>query len=263
MAISIGDIQVVYSGGAGNTDQLLSLGGAISTAGGRRVVSQLATAPVLVTGVTIIDAFGNSPGIGTLEYTHSTSALTWRPNGVPVATGVVLSGDGIYTLGTADGYLVVSVVYASRPTANVSDGITISNAPNRTFDNVSAMQSLAGLTEYRCFYIVNTAASGIAYSPKIWIKQQPVGADTLAIALDPTKSKNEVARGPLVDEADSTNVLSGLSFSAPSSQAAGLELTSALAPGEYHHFWMRRVVPPDTTTQVINNHSSLGISALM
>lgn len=262
MPITIGSLQFVHSGGAGNNDQMQSLGGVISTDSQKKVISQTASTPTLITGVTILDAMGNNPGNGTLTYTSSTQSLVWKGFGTPTAEGLVITGNGVYTIGSTSGYLVVNVVQASLPGSTQNETITIAHAVNKTFDNVSAQQSLVGLTEYRCFYIQNTADSGVANNVTLWIKAQPVGDDTLAIALDPA-GKNGTAIGPLSNESDGTNLLTGLTFTAPSSQGTGLLVATALSPGEYQAFWIRRVVPADTTTQVINNFSSLGLSALI
>lgn len=262
MAINIGDIQFVYSGGSTNSDQMLSLGGAISTDAQRRVRSQEATQPTQITGVTIVDAFSNPLGDGTLSFNSTTKELLWRAQGSATFYGVVLAADGLHTIGSASGYLLVSVTFAALPTASRQETITISSAVNKTFDNVSALESMNGATEYRCFYVINTAQSGTAYDVRVWIKSQPVsGADQLSLALDPAAVMGQ-ALGPLVNETDSSNILGGLTFSAPSSQATGLQLGNLVA-GQYRAFWVKRHVPVGTTAQTVNNRSSLGISVLL
>ncbi len=261
MAITIGDIRMVYSGGAANVSPVASLGGAISTAGGNTVRSQDATSPTAVTGVTIVDAMGNAEGVGILRWDSALQTLFWKPFGGVTFDGAVVAANGRYTLGTTNGYMVVDVVFASLPASTIQDNITITTSPLKVYDNISAMESLNGDTEYRCFYIKNTHATDAAYDVRLWIKNQPIGADTLAIALDPN-GKNAVARGPLANEEDTTNVLSGISFTAPSSYAAAL-VVGNLNAGDFYPFWMRRVVPANTTVQVVNDASALGLSALM
>ena len=90
MAISIGDLQIVLSGGGGNASQAASLGGAISTS---KVISQTTTAPNLVTGVTILDAMGNAEGVGTLKWDTTTTSLMWKPFGGTAFNGIGLSPD--------------------------------------------------------------------------------------------------------------------------------------------------------------------------
>jgi len=261
MSISVGSLQVRYSGGAANTDQMNSLGGAVSTAPQGFVLSQETGAPnPTVGGVTIVNAMGNPVGAGTIRWTPANSTLYWRRFGGVAWLGTVISGNGVYTIGDNNGYLVVAVVAASLPINAVDSTVGVVNATNRTFDNVSPAQSLAGLVEYRCFYLRNTHASATAFSTTMWIKSQPVGDDTLSIALHPG-GKNSTAV-TIADEADSGNALSAITWVAPSTQGAGLVMGD-LSAGDYYAFWMRRTVPPDTYNQVIENTSSLAFSALL
>ena len=259
---SLGDMRVVYSGGAANTSQQNSYGGAISTAPLGQIVSQLASFPTTsITGVTLVDARGHTIySEGTLSFNHVTKLMSWKRPGGVTFTGHYTETDGRYTLGDAEGYLVVDVVVASLPATTLTVAVAISPAPNNLFDNISPGQSLAGYTDYRCFYVQNTATVGSALDIRVWIKKQPDGADTLSLALDPS-GLNGSALSP-VDEIDSTSVLSGLTWSAPISQGTGLVIGN-LTPGQYRPFWVRRVVPAETYTQVLNNRSSLGFSALM
>ena len=261
MVISVGNLEVRYSGGAANTDQMLSLGGAISTAPTGFVLSQEAGPPdPAITGVTIVNAMGNPVGSGVLRWTPSNSGLLWRRYGGVSFIGVTIDGNGMYTLGDNNGYLIVDVVEASLPGTSLDCSVPVIRAVNRTFDNVSPAQSLVGLVEYRCFFLKNTAAIATAFSVKMWIRNQPVGDDTLSIALDPV-GKNGTAIA-IADEADSGNALSAITWAAPSTQAAGLEIGD-LAPADFYPFWVRRTVPPDTYNQVIDNFSALAFSALL
>lgn len=261
MAISIGHLQVVYSGGSANENQLNSLGGAISTATAKKIKSQNTTVPTSITGVTIVDAMNNEVGVGTLFWNVSTGLLSWQPFGAVESVGQIISADGRYTLGTTNGYLVVDVTFASLPGSSLQDSISVTNAVNQTFDNVTANQSLSGYTDYRCFYILNTHPTDSALDVRLFVKKQPDGADTLALAADPA-GLNGVALGPLADEEDSTNVLGSLIFSAPLSAENGISLGN-LAAGEFIAFWQRRSVPSETQTQVVNNRSAIGIAAFL
>jgi len=264
MALSIGEIEVQLSGGAANTDPDLSLGGAISTAaaGANRVISQTAAAPTNVTGVSIINAFGNAEGNGELTWDQPTSYLYWRPFGAISSIGFNITADGIYSIGDTNGFIVVDVTFASLPgTSEVDSDITIANATENAFDNVSALESLNGDVEYRCFYLKNTNGADTAFDVRIWVKSQPSGPDELDIALD-TGGKNITAIGPLSNEEDGTSLLTGLSWSRPSTQATGLTLGN-LTTGDYYAFWIRRTVAAETTQKEPNDISSIGYSALV
>ena len=264
MAIGPGHIEVQLSGGAANTAAVSSLGGAISTAGGgaNRVISQTAADPTNVTGVNIINAYGNALGNGTLTWAITGEILYWKPNGALSATGLNITADGIYTIGDTNGYIVCDVTYASLPVGDEADSdITIANATENTFDNVSALESLNGDVEYRCFYIKNTHSADTAFDVRIWIKSQPTGPDELDICLAP-QGLNGTAAGPLASEEDSGGALSGYTWYRPSTQAAGLQMGS-LTASDYYAFWIRRTVVAETTQKEPNDISAIGISALV
>lgn len=261
MSITVGHLQIVYSGGAANESQANSIGGAISTAAGKRVKSQDAGTPTPeMYGVTILDAMGNPEGTGTLRWEPSTELLSWKRYGGVTFSGMVVSSDGVYTIGDSSGYLVVQCTRASMAAVFSESAVPITASANKTFDNISPTESLLGMTDYRCFYLLNTHGTGTAYDVRLWVKSQPVGDDTLAIALDPAGLNGTAIT--LADETDSTAQLAAVTFSAPSTQATGLQLGD-IGPGAYRPFWIKRSVPAETFTQVLANKSSLGFSALI
>jgi len=258
---TIGELKVMYSGGSANVDQAMSIGGGISLAAAASVISQIAGTPSpLIAGLSVLDARGHvAYGAGTLRWVNSSGQLLWRRPGGATFIGVPVVGNGIYTLGDSSGYLIVEVT-ATLPAATIDSSINISPATNRTFDNISPAQSLSGYADYRCFYLRNTAATGTAIDVKLWIKKQPDGADILQIALDPSGLNGTALQ--LLNEEDTTGVLSAISWSAPITQSGALVLGN-LAPGAYRAFWVKRTVPPDTYVQVLENRSSLAFSALV
>ncbi len=257
MAISITDILMLFSGPAVITP-LASIGGAISAGTPNEVRSQSAAGVTNITGVTVVDAYGNTEGIGTLQYTKSTDALWWYPPGSPNGTGKNITGDGTYTVGNAAGYLIIDVIYANFPAASAQDSVTISNVPQNIFDDITEVQSFAGNTEYRCFYLQNNHATATAYKVTIWVNAQPDVADTVSVSLDPA-GLNGVALGPLADTEDTTNVLSALTFASPSSSSTGLLLGTMLA-GESYAFWIKKVTPAENRLTSAQNTFSLGLS---
>lgn len=259
MALTENDIQVFYSG-ASSVGHSTSLGGVISLAGAGRVKSQDFTAPTNVTGVTILYASGNPEGNGTLKWDTVAGSLTWKPFAQTTYRGVVITTNGIYVIGGSSGYLVVQVVFASLPSTTKQDtNIAITNTVNATFGNISAIDSLQGRIFYRCFYVKNTGL-GIAYDVRLWLRKDTDGADVLSLCLDPV-GKNGTARGPLFDENDTTNVLTGMTFSRPLAYGSAL-LLGDLDAGDYYAFWERRVIAAGNTTQTIRDLSTIAISAV-
>jgi len=263
---NIADLRPIYSGPTTDTGDD-SLGDEISTDAGKEILSQTASAPTNVTGVVIDDAMANDAGDGTLAYTATGDLLSWTAPGTGAAYSTdVSAGNGTYVLGSPAGFLIVTVTYASLPVGDESDtDITIATRSNELWDNISALESLNGDVEYRCFYLLNTGASTLS-DVRVWIRRQPTGQDEMDIALDPAGigdgSTDGVAIGPLNDQEDSTDLLSALTFTRPASQSAGLVIGNIPA-GDCAAVWMKRTVTSDTTQQELNDLCDIGYSALI
>jgi hypothetical protein len=255
MAIKINDLIFVHSGGASNVTPSADLGGAISTAGGKRILSQSSTTPNTITGVVITDAFGNPEGVGSLQYTNATKTLGWKPYGQTTYYGVSVSTNGTYLIGSSAGYLVVTVTYASLPSSDKVDSLTISNVQQNVFDNVTAAQALAGKVSYRCHYVLNSHATDTAVDVRIWIKTPTPAGDELAIGLGTS------AIGSTEQTiANETTAPTSVSFSAPASYASSLVIGN-LAAGQWKAVWQRRTVPAETRGTVIANTAVLALAA--
>ena len=266
MAINIGDIELHLSGGAANSDPTASLGGVISTHADTRIKSQTAT--TTISEYTILDAFGNPTGVGQLRWDDTAHAICWQPSGGSEVQQPI-TADGVYVVGNANGYIVIDTGsnYATLYGGGnkIDSNVNITNVLEEAWDNISAQQSLDGLVEYRCFFIINTHATLTANSVVVWIKEQPNGADSLEIALPIplTKGNSPIT---LADEIDSTNQLvpgsNITTWASPSTQGTGLAVGN-LAAGEYMALWQKRTVPADTYTKTLNDKSVLGISAII
>jgi len=256
MAIAINDLIFVHSGGAANATPAADLGGAISTAGSKRIKSQSATTPNLITGVVIVDAFGNPEGVGQLSFTYSTKRLAWMPLGQSTPYGVDLSVNGTYLIGSSAGYMVVTVTYASLPTADKVDSITISNLQQNVFDNVTAAQALAGKISYRCHYVLNTHGTSTAVDVRVWVKQDTPAGDTIDLALG--SSAVGGTEQTIVNE--TTAPTGGVTFTHPSTYAGALVIGN-LAAGAWKAVWQRRTVPLETRGTVVSNSAVIAIAA--
>lgn len=239
---SAADLKFILSGGAANTDPAAALGGAISTAGGGVILSQAATASTIA-GVTYADAAGNALGNGTVVFTSSGTTLQWAPPGGALGPAVNITPSGVYTVYGADGLAHLKITSVTGAFgADDTQVVAIANQTNKLFDNITRAESVAGDTEYRCFYIKNSHASDSMTSVKLWIDIDTPGADALSIGLDPV-GKN----GTATTIATEGNAPSGVTFSEPMTEVSGLDL-GTLATGDYYAVWVKRVVPPTTTT---------------
>jgi hypothetical protein len=256
MAANLAYFEVRLSGGAANTSAVASIGGAISTAGGGRVLSQTATGLTTITGVTIDDAMGQSEGVGSLFFDQSAGTLRWTPPGGTAGTSVVVSANGKYAIqgGNNGGVLLVTVVAASLPSSDQTNSVTIANQTQKIFDDVSKAESLAGQTVYRGLYFKNQHTSDSITNIKYWISTNTPGQDNIQIA-----NASEAKNTSIETLASETTAPTGIDFTANNPVDLASALTrSDLLFGDYHGFWARRVVPAGVSAAVTKNTFRLG-----
>lgn len=255
------DIEVRYSGGSGNSDPLNSIGGGISNT---EVSSQSLAPLVNVTGVTV-DRAVNLPSTVSVfvGYSSSTREIGWLgPSGLPNWT--TFSGDGTYTVyspsgNASDGYIIVTVVWASLPSSYTIDyDLVVTNVEENIFPDVTASEASTGDLEYRCVYIYNGHGTETISTLKLWVGKQYSGEQDVAIAFD---SGGVGASAPvLADGDDSTDILSGLSFVAPTAEGSAIEVTN-IAPGQSVPLWIRRNIQWPVQTAVANDTFGIAMAA--
>lgn len=253
MAVALVDIGLFLSGGAGNADPNASLGGIISAT---RFLSQNVTG-VTIAGVTVNDAAENAVGSGTLAYLVSGQTLTWTPPGGAAGVAVPVGSNGTYVIrgaGVTAGYLRVTVVAASLPAGNVSETVTVSNRDNNLFDDVTKAQALAGDVNYRCTYYKNAHATDTATDVRLWINQDSLGADTIAIGADPAGVGDGSTTGVATTIANEATAPAGVVFTQPLSEAASI-LLGTFGPGEGRAVWEQRTVPVSTLVATADDTS--------
>jgi hypothetical protein len=255
MALTINKLIVCHSGGTTNVDPLADLGGARSTASGKRVQSQTASALNNLAGfVTIDDAYGNPEGVGSLSFNSTTNQLGWKPYSLSTYYGVNIATPGTYLIGSSSGYLVVTTT--TPPVSDKLDSVTISNNQHNVFPIVSEANSLVGITEYRCLYVLNSSATDAATDVRIWINSNTPGGDNIAIGLDAAGlngTATTIASPGIVAP-------SNVTFTQPASYSAALQMGN-IPIGQHYAFWQRRTVPPETRGTVISNGAVLAIAA--
>lgn len=253
MPVALVDIGLFLSGGGGNSDPNLSLGGVISST---RFKSQNATG-VTIGGVTVDDAAENAVGSGTLAYTVSGQTLKWTPPSGAVGTAVAVGANGTYIIrgaGTTAGYLRVTVVAASLPAGDVSQTVTVSNRDNNLFDDVTKAEALAGNVNYRCTYYRNTHPTDTATNVMLFINQDSLGADTISIGADPAGVGNGTLTGVATTVVNEATAPAGVTFSQPLSEGAAI-LLGTFPPGEGRAVWRKRDVPVNTLVATADDTS--------
>jgi hypothetical protein len=262
MAINLAWLEYRLSGGATNTAAAASLGGAMSTDSSGRIVGRTATGVSNVTGVTILDAPNSAIGNGTLAFTASGTLATWAGNGASAGSSVNIGSTGRYILqDSSGGRLHISVVAGSLPVGNASDTITIASKVNGLFDNVTNAESLAGDTEYRCFYVANASGTDTLYDVKVYIGSQTTGDDSIQIGLDLAGAGDGASTG-VADTVGNENTAPdpAVTFTAAADLGNALAI-GTLAPGACHAVWQRRIVPASTNNATAANVSTIIASA--
>ena len=142
----------------------------------------------------------------------------------------------------------VAVVDDPQPAPNASLGGKRSSTEwvnavkNGLFDAITAEEGLDGESEYRSIIIQNKHASLTLMSARVWVETQPDGGrateESVAIA------KETVVANAIQTVVNENTAPTGVSFSAPTSYATGVDLGD-LAPNDQIGLWCKRIVPAD------------------
>lgn len=136
---------------------------------------------------------------------------------------------------------------ATNTTPNASLGGVLSTSAqivdataNNLFDNVTSAEATAGSTEYRGFYVKNNHATLALTDARIYISQATTSPDDeidIGIAVEGVSTT-------MATIANETTAPTSVTFSRPSTFAAGLQLnsTTGLAAAAYRGVWIRRTV---------------------
>jgi len=224
-------IQIYYSGGQGNTNSIHSIGGVMSDT---PISGQGFNLTQPLTGLTVKAAYGNPPGEGLLRYTAQNQQLSWQAYTEQV--GIPQSAAPYLTLvSNPFGHLKVNVT-AQLPDVDSQVAVTISNAPNAVYPDLSQNEAYLGKTQYVCLYFKNL--SNKAVTAMLWIATQPNSHyETLQVGWDNSNDLPQL----LIDARHAPmNVL----FSSPPENQP---LTKRLNAGAAKAFWLQRTTNPTST----------------
>ncbi len=256
VAPSAAHLIVYYTGAGSNSDPTLSIGGDISS---QKLTHQSVTGS-LPTGITVLDAFGNGVGVGTLTYTSSTTSIQWQPYLGSIGTAVDISVSGNYFIQGASngGGIAITVDAANLPTSNSSSSLTIANQTQKYFTNVTKALSDTGVTRYHAFAIKNTHSTDPIIGIKLFISANTPGADNITLYLDPLAAGDGSTTSP-TPVANETTAPAGATWVAPDSATHADALSVGdLTAGQVRFFWMREVVPAGVSTSTDANTFALG-----
>lgn len=113
------------------------------------------------------------------------------------------------------------------------------------FSGVTAVQAQAGITRFRCIFMLNTHSTDTAQGVRAYIPSQLPGGGVVSIGLDPAgviAGDDSSAQAEVI--ADEETPPDGVTFSAPGSYDVGLEIGD-VEPGEAQAIWVRMIVAPN------------------
>lgn len=246
-AINASNLQFRLSGGAGNSNVNLSLGGAMSST---LMASQNASALGTITGVTINFAGGLSVGLNnTLRHTYSggihTLELMDAQDGVYGPAVDVSAGGAFFLSGQNRGSLAVTVAQGSLPVTSQTNNFTVTNIKNNLFDDVLKADALNGAIDYRCIYLYNNHPTEAFLQVGVYgygASGNPAAAgDLFYVGADPAGAGNGTSTGVAATIANEATAPAGVTFSSPI--LASPLILGPLNAGEARAIWLRRNVP--------------------
>lgn len=130
------------------------------------------------------------------------------------------------------------------PNASLGDQISTTQIVDATlhnlFDVVTGDENAASDVEYRCFFVHNNHATLTWEQVVCWLSAEVAGGASAAIGLDTTApSAVGAATQQALIIANESTAPAGVTFSAPTTKAAGLVIGN-LTPGQVKAVWVRR-----------------------
>ena len=144
---------------------------------------------------------------------------------------------------------------ASSGPASLGKYISTTDLPSGTdlfFDRITGSENAGSVTDYRCYFVYNSHATLTLIGAVAWLQGgDPAGGANVSIAVDTTAasavgSATAQALQATTETAPGASV-TGLSYSAPSSAAAGLSLGD-IGPGQCRAVWVRRAAANTAAT---------------
>lgn len=121
---------------------------------------------------------------------------------------------------------------------------------NALFDDVSGPENAASEAEYRCIFIHNSNASNSYQNVVMWLSAEVANGASIAIGADTTAaSAVGAATAQALTVANEDTAPAGVTFTAPTTQGAGISLGSIPA-GQCKAVWVRRTT---ANTAALNN----------
>lgn len=234
-------LRLALSGGLANVTSSASLGGQLSSAIGGVVTPQSAVyaGGTLAPGIYIIGGSGLPTGLGEVSWVAASNTLSWE-DADTVSVAIACNSTGYYRINYASTKnLLVYVDTAHTPAVDTSFNIYISSSLQRVFSNVPYAARSLLFKRYRCLYVQNISG-GVLNGVTVSVSHTGYGGVTVGSEFPSGTQDTDGITGDLpytlVDQQDSTDLLSGISWG--SSVACG-----SIAPSKSVSFWLKYELP--------------------
>lgn len=171
---------------------------------------------------------------------------------------VIALADIQFFLSTTSGAAGNSLAQANQ---NLSLGKYVSTsqlatALNALFDDISGAENAALIVEYRSLFVKNVNPL-TASSLSLFLQSEVAGGASIALGVDPTAASDQgAAAAQGLSIANDTTAPAGVTFSAPTTDAAGV-LVGDLAQNQVRQIWIRRTAT--NSTAINGDGGTLGV----
>lgn len=265
-AINASNLKFQLSGGSGNANPMLALGGGMSST---VMGSQTTSALTNVTGVAISFAGGMSVGgNNSIRHLYSASVHTLELMDYVDGTygpAVDISAGGTFFLsGSNRGSVTVTVAQGSLALTNQTGTFSATNIKNNLFDDVLKVDALNGAIDYRCLYLYNSHPTEAFLQVALYgygVSGNPAAAgDTFYCGADPVGAGNGLTTGVATTIANENATPSGVVFSSP--VLASPLVLGAIQPLEARAVWLRRNVPAALYAVTPDDYVAFGLKLI-
>lgn len=174
---NVNDLKWYFSGGAGNNEGQLSLGGGL----GEPILNYNFTlfSANSISGVSIVKGFGFPDNeLVTIDYDSLNDAVLITSDTFYAQKTVTT--DGVYVFESGNSYLILNITYAQMSQATITNAkYTAELIHQNVYDDVLPLEATDGRIDFRVLYLYNeggTDATNLTFHV-----QQPAGADTIRI----------------------------------------------------------------------------------
>lgn len=130
------------------------------------------------------------------------------------------------------------------PNASLGDQVSTTEwtggSANDLYDDISGAENAASTSDYRGLFVHNTNGANALQNTKLWISAEVAGGASISIGAD-TTAASVVTSGSaqMLTIANETTAPAGVTFTAPTTQAGGVDLGN-IPVNNVKGFWVKR-----------------------